>query len=279
MQQIFNNTNTKKIIILLSFLVLGAIIFTFTNKHSSEVFEREKTALEQRISENRKIREIKKAEQEKIYNAWKKEDELLEQSINSDKERISALKLLLGEKDSSIIPVAKAEENTSWTADGTPESAEPPKRNIIQCAIGKGSHDVRPLAKNYPGVAGWKNNNTSWITVGSKDLEKAYNENWIKWFVGTKRPANEWNYYYGFPDLENWLKAKILIIRRSYTNATISQYLTKWWTDWIPANVPMDRKVWSLTDSELIELALRQIRKESWKAMSDYIRNNVLDCK
>lgn len=153
-----------------------------------------------------------------------------------------------------------------------------PVAKRLECKIGTGSHDVRHLSDKYPWVAGWKNNNVSGITLGSKALEKAFWDAGIKWYVWTPRPSNEWSNYYWFPDLENWLRAKLLIIKRSYQNATIASYLKIWWTDSI--SIPFDKKrlIASLSDDELLILTKRQIQKESWKAMSDYIFKNIITC-
>lgn len=163
-----------------------------------------------------------------------------------------------------------------WTANLTPVSEAPPSK--IECTIGNGSHDARSFAKNYPGVAWWKNNNPSGITLGSKELEKSFDSNGVLWYVGTARPAKEWSNYYWFPDLENGMKAKILIIKRSYKNTSIASYLKVWGTDSIKTSLDTSRLISSLSDSELLELTKNQIKKESW-TLSDYIFENVIKCK
>ena len=148
-----------------------------------------------------------------------------------------------------------------------------------QCSIGTGSHDVRQYAKFHPWIAAWKNNNTSWITMGSTTLQNEFDRQGIQWEKGTLRPANEWNRYYAFPDLENGMRAKLLIIKRSYKDSTISQFLARWWTDSIPTTLDKNRKIGSLSDSELLSFLRLQIQKESWKAFADYVYNNVIICK
>ncbi len=148
-----------------------------------------------------------------------------------------------------------------------------------QCSIGTWSHDVRHYAKFHPWIAWWRNNNTSWITMGSTALQNEFDKAWIEWEKGTLRPANEWNRYYAFHDLENGMRAKLLIIKRSYKEATISHFLAKWWTDSIPTTLDKNRKIGSLTDSELLSFLRLQIQKESWKAFADYVYNNVIICK
>ena len=148
-----------------------------------------------------------------------------------------------------------------------------------QCSIGTGSHDVRQYAKFHPWIAWWRNNNTSWITMGSVALQNEFDKASIIWEKGTLRPANEWNRYYAFPDLENGMRAKLLIIKRSYKDSTISQFLAKWWTDSIPTTLDKNRKIGSLTDSELLSFLRLQIQKESGKAFADYVYNNVIICK
>lgn len=161
--------------------------------------------------------------------------------------------------------------------NATGGTAPVPPSKII-CTIGTWSHDVRQLSKNYPWVAGWKNNNPSWITLGSKKLEKSFDEAWILWTVWTARPAKEWSHYYWFPDLENWMKAKLLIIKRSYKTSTIAQYLRVWGTDSINTSLDTNRLISSLSDEELILLTMKQIQKESG-SLSDYIFKNVITCK
>ena len=148
-----------------------------------------------------------------------------------------------------------------------------------QCSIGTGSHDVRQYAKFHPWIAGWKNNNVSGITMGSTALQNEFDKAWIEWEKGTLRPANEWNRYYAFPDLENGMRAKLLIIKRSYKDSTISQFLARWWTDSIPTTLDKNRKIGSLSDSELLSFLRLQIQKESGKAFADYVYNNVIICK
>ena len=148
-----------------------------------------------------------------------------------------------------------------------------------QCSIGTGSHDVRQYAKFHPWIAWWRNNNVSGITMGSTALQNEFDKAWIQWEKGTLRPANEWNRYYSFPDLENGMRAKLLIIKRSYKDSTISQFLARWGTDSIPTTLDKNRKIGSLTDSELLSFLRLQIQKESGKAFADYVYTNVIICK
>lgn len=264
------------------FAILAIIFagFIYFSKNSDAVLNEEKIALEQKITENRKIREEAKsnfakitAEYERQKSEWEKTDKKLAEEIENDKEKLTHIVKILGTSPSiEIIPQANA-----MNGNGTPVSAVP-QHTGIQCAIGNGSHDVRHLAKNYPWVAGWKNNNPSGITLGSKALKKAFDYAGIKWFIGTARPKNEGSHYYGFPDLENGMRAKLLIIKRSYKNHTISSYLRIWWTDEIPTEIPKSRTIGSLSDSELISLIKPQIHKESGKDFTDFIFKNVLIC-
>ena len=64
--------------------------------------------------------------------------------------------------------------------------------------------------------------------MGSTELQNAFDNAGIEWNKGTLRPANEKNRYYAFPDLENGMRAKLLIIKRSYKDSTISQFLARW---------------------------------------------------
>lgn len=164
-----------------------------------------------------------------------------------------------------------------WTASGGAISTVPSWS--YQCSIGTGSHDVRKYAKFHPWIAWWRNNNTSGITMGSVALQNEFDKAWIEWEKGTLRPANEGNRYYAFPDLENGMRAKLLIIKRSYKDSTISQFLARWGTDSIPTTLDKNRKIGSLSDSELLSFLRLQIQKESGKAFADYVYTNVIICK
>ena len=288
------NTKTKITLIISAIIIaLIWIIYAFkTYSNPEAVWSRYKAEQEAKIAQNE--REISSLRAERIE--LQRRDDILSGSINELKEENAKIKNCLDygvlqcekvEKWLSIVPKVSAwtivwtsnggATMVNWTADSTPVSAEP-WYNQIQCAIGTWSHDVRHIAKNYPWVAGWKNNNPSGITLGSKALEKAFDDAGIKWFVGTARPKNEGSHYYGFPDLENWMRAKLLIIKRSYKNHTISSYLRIWWTDEIPTEIPKSRTIGSLSDSELISLIKPQIRKESGKDFTDFIFEKVLIC-
>ena len=117
------------------------------------------------------------------------------------------------------------------------------------------------------------------LTHSIKSLEKEFNNAWILWYVWTARPKNEWWNYYWFPDLENGMKAKILIIKRSYKEYTIQKYLRIWGTDTIDSQMDLSRLIWSLDDNELISLIKSQIQKESGKDMSKYVFDKIITCK
>ncbi len=174
------------------------------------------------------------------------------------------------------IPAIDIPDLSTWTVS-TAKSVLPSWS--YQCSIGTGSHDVRQYAKFHPWIAWWRNNNTSGITMGSVALQNEFDKAWIEWEKWTLRPANEGNRYYAFPDLENGMRAKLLIIKRSYKDSTISQFLSRWWTDSIPTTLDKNRKIGSLSDSELLSFLRLQIQKESGKAFADYVYNNVIICK
>jgi hypothetical protein len=73
------------------------------------------------------------------------------------------------------------------------------------------------------------------------------------------------------------MRAKLLIIKRSYKNSTIDQYLRVWGTDSINTSLNGKRTIASLSDDELIALTRKQIQKESG-SLSNYIFNNVIIC-
>ncbi len=202
---------------------------------------------------------------------WKEVDDSLSGAINALKTenlRLDSCKESVSfdcNQATSFILKANAEEDSEIP-------------NPSACKIGSGSHDVRPEAYYHPGVAGWKNNNPSGITLWSKALEQAFTDAGIAWFIGSARPANEGSFYYAFPDLENGMRAKLLIIRRSYQNSTIATYLARWGTDTVVTSLDTSRTIDSLSESELLSLAKAQIRKESGD-LADYIFENVIECK
>ena len=272
--------NVQLIWILLCITISAAILLKFyptEERIISKKLEQYEQEIKSKDQEIENLRDQRTTEKEK----WEKLDNFLSGSINEAKDRVEKLKLCLSAQTincewvDSLRLSSFINDVHAWTV--TTASSVVPWSHL--CQIGTGSTDVRHLAKNYPGVAGWKNNNPSGITLWSKALEKAFDDAGILWFVGTARPKAEWSNYYGFPDLENGMRAKLLIIKRSYKNHTISSYLKTWWTDQIVTTLQLDRTIWSLSDDELIWLIKIQIIKESSKAMSDYIFTYVVNCK
>ncbi len=309
LKNLFSNTKTNmqtnkpqisqsQLIVVVIIFILVIFVFMIrqpvieTNNAVNPAFLEAQKKIETEIITLRNERATETKLKDDFLKDWKKKDREYEAQINELKEKLRATTKLT-EKQSTVlnfsgIPTVSAggkdpEINSgwqnSWTVDGTPVSTVPQQSNGTHCSIGTGSHDVRHLAYKYPWVAGWKNNQTSGITRGSKELEQAFTDAGIKWFRGTNRPANEWSWYYGFADLENGMKAKMLVIRRSYKNATIRRYLSRWGTDYIPTKINKSRTIGSLNDSELIELMMEQIKKESGVAMRDYVRENVIVCE
>lgn len=269
--------------LLIIIVILSGFYFIQSYTSAESVWNRQEQTYKEELNTLSGSIESLRQERKEKESEWREVDNTLSWAINEAKSEVSALEMCIQNrsmdcaKPKDILPQTYAEQPkpTSWTAHDTPASVVP-KRPI--CTIGTGSHDVRHLAPKYPWVAGWKNNNTSGISMGSKALEQAFNDAGIKWVVGTARPKNEWSHYYGFTDLENGMKAKMLIIKRSYLNSSISSFLRVWWTDSIPTYLDQSRKVSSLSDSEFLDLILLQIKKESGKAMYDYIINNVITC-
>lgn len=132
------NINIKSILLFfVAILAFGAIFYIFPSKHSSEKFQAEKTALEERITSNRKIREENRKAQEEAYKAWKAQDSDLERQINADKEKLKALEVLTGEKSSFLdfVPKASAQEIFSVTENFSEEKWENKKLTKIHGKI------------------------------------------------------------------------------------------------------------------------------------------------
>jgi len=277
-----------------SFLVFALLAIATTGilmiqnyTSAASVWNRQEKIYQERLSTLSGSIQALRAERTEAERLYREKDTALSGSINTAKDEYGRIEICLQSRSIdcenadkqamfSLIPATYAQSN-SWTDSLAPASEVPKRTSESLCAIGTWSHDVRSLAVNYPWVAGWKNNNPSGITLGSKALEKSFDEAGILWYVWTARPAKEWSNYYGFPDLENGMRAKLLIIKRSYKNHSIASYLRVWGTDGINTHIDTKRAIASLSDDELLTLIRSQIRKESG-ALSDYIFDHVIRC-
>lgn len=125
--------------------------------------------------------------------------------------------------------------------------------------------------------ASWKNNNPSWLTWWvSNTLKGLWNNAWIRYSIGSLRPANEKGNYIYFETVEEWLRAKIIAIRERWWKATVSQYLGGWWTDDVKLSFDKSKIIKELTDWEFTELFIQQMKKESPGYVSQLVEDRIL---
>ena len=125
--------------------------------------------------------------------------------------------------------------------------------------------------------ASWKNNNPSWLTWWvSNTLKGLWNNAWIRYSVGSLRPANEKGNYIYFETVEEWLRAKIIAIRERWWKATVSQYLGGWWTDDVKLSFDKSKIIKELSDWEFTELFIQQMKKESPGYVSQLVEDKIL---
>ena len=138
-----------------------------------------------------------------------------------------------------------------------------------------GSHDYRIYSDRNGAV--WKNNNPSWITWGvSNTLKWLWNESKIDYQKWTLRPTREWWNYVLFATIEHWLRAKVISIRERWWKATVAQYLSGWWTDYVKLSFDTNKKISDLSDWEVAELFVQQIKKESPWLIDQLVKDWIL---
>ena len=262
------NINIKSILLFFTaILALGVIFYIFPNKHSSEKFQAEKTALEARITTNRKIREENRKAQEETYRAWKTQDAELESQINSDKEKLKAIEVLTGEKSSFLefVPKASAQEIFSVSENFSEENSEKSNLKKIHekiCAIQPKS----PLCTDFsllqrlekitadripdnqhifPILLGITNSESSLGTnyaphTGCSQYNNLGGVKWRKNDDGStqkdqKIPQSDGCWLYRFDSLEDYWKSKVNTIRYGYAGCladnptTTLQCISRWY--------------------------------------------------
>lgn len=140
-----------------------------------------------------------------------------------------------------------------------------------------GSHDYRQYAHLHPWVAWWRNNNPSGMTWWvSNTLKWLWNDAWIDYKRGTARPKNEKGYYILFGSVEHGIRAKMISIRERWWKATVSHFLSGWWTDSIKLSFPTDKLIMELSEQEFMELFVQQLKKESPWYISQLVKDWIL---
>lgn len=183
--------------------------------------------------------------------------------------------VLWGEKiESTIVQPDKIQENT-----------DPTSQNIPQSHIELG--DMTDLAGQYPNEARAKNNNPSGITRPmSKTLRGELDQAWIRYQIWSPRPRNEWWHYVKFATMDEWLKAKKIVLvkwnlvirerlaKRVGTKNTKSNYE---YADKIiaAAHVDWSKRFNDLSDDEMDRLMMMQIRQESGGLYKELVARNV----
>jgi len=211
------------------------------------------------------------ARQEIIYNS---ELEELSWSIQEAKRKIESWTI-------RIQKLKKCIDNKSIVCDNAKATTgsvipEPPKGYIAKHTL------VLTWSNSYVKYssrvwASWKNNNPSWITWGvSNTLKWLWDNAWISYKKGSPRPANEKGNYVYFETVEDGLKAKIIAIRERWKNATVEHYLGWWGTDDIKLSFDKTKIIKDLSDSEVTELFIQQVKKESPWYISQLVSDNIL---
>lgn len=176
-------------------------------------------------------------------------------------------------------------ESTTIQPDHQSEIHAPVLHNTPQSHRELG--DMTNLAGQYPNEARAKNNNPSGITRPmSKTLRAELEQSWIKFYMWSSRPANEWWHYVKFDTMDEGLKAKKIVLikwnmvirerlaKRVGTKNTKSNYE---YADKIiaSANIDWSKRFNDLTDDELDRLMMMQIRQESGGLYKELVARNV----
>lgn len=147
--------------------------------------------------------------------------------------------------------------------------------------------DMTSLASKYPREAWAKNNNPSGITMPmSRSLRSKLDAAWIRYEVGSKRPSNEWGNYVKFLTMDEWIRAKKIVLMK--WNMVIRERLAKrvWhkdmasnykYADWIlkAAWVDGSKRFSELTEREMDALMMKQIKQESSGLYKELLARNV----
>ncbi len=147
--------------------------------------------------------------------------------------------------------------------------------------------DMTDLAAKYPREAWAKNNNPSGITMPmSKELRSKLDAEWIRYEVGSKRPSNEWGNYVKFLTMDEWIRAKKIVLMK--WNMVIRERLAKWvWHKDIASNyryadsilkeagIDGSKRFSELSDREMDALMMKQIKQESSGLYKELMVRNV----
>lgn len=161
-----------------------------------------------------------------------------------------------------------------------PTPSEPPSRKWYtkkHTLILKGSHDYRQYAYLHPWVAWWRNNNPSGLTWWvSHALKWLWDTAEIDYERGTARPKVEKWHYILFGSVEHGIRAKMISIRERWWNATVSRFLSGWWTDYISLSFDKSKLIKELSEEEFMELFINQLKKESPWYISQLVKDWIL---
>ena len=160
------------------------------------------------------------------------------------------------------IKCSKTQFKTIWTATGAIIPVPPKWYTQKYSLILTGSTVYTKYSDRK--WAGWKNNNPSWLTWWvSNTLKLLWDNAWIRYKIGSPRPANEKGNYIYFETVEEGLRAKIIAIRERWGNATVSHYLGWWGTDDLKLSFDKSKIIKELSEDEFMELFVQQLNKET----------------
>ena len=191
----------------------------------------------------------------------------------------------------NVNPLNQVEKNDATvqqnTQDIMPSDTMPVSEKKVNAPTTSILWDMTDLAAKYPREAWAKNNNPSGITMPmSKSLRNKLDEAWIRYEVGSKRPSNEWGNYVKFATMDEWIRAKKIVLMK--WNMVIRERLAKRvghkdmasnykYADWIlkAARIDGSKRFSELTESEMDALMMKQIKQESSGLYKELLARNV----
>lgn len=271
----------KKTYAIFSLIIISVLVVMFYPTQQ-RVLESKMKEYEERV--NTLSWKIEKVRIERIESEkqWKQNDQTMSWQINDMKKDLYKIQKCIDVKTLdcdwvetkkliSFLSSAYAEWTVTPASSGVPDWYKSTHEIVLSW-----EHDYREIYKNR-NWAWWKNNNPSWLTWWiSDELKNLWNENWVKYWKWTPRPAIEkWNYVM-FATVEDWVKAKIIAIKERWKNATVSKYLWGWWTDDVKLSFDKSKKISELSDSEFAELFVQQIKKETPWYISQLVQDWII---
>lgn len=218
---------------------------------------------------------------ESMFKKWNLFEAIFGDKMKDLLDKVS--KFLWGKIDTppiTVDPVSwQAQLETPITPNKIENKETPYTQNILW--------DMTDLASKYPNEAWAKNNNPSGITMPmSSGLRNKLDAAWIRYEIGSKRPSKEWGNYVKFLTMDEWIRAKKIVLMK--WNLVVRDRLAKWvwhadkdsnyrYADWIlkAAWIDWSKRFSELSDREMDELMMQQIKQESSGLYKELVARNV----